>query len=207
MIIFDLDKTLFYTKLIVEDLKSVFNDLGISGERLEVTFKKTYDITTVAPGCYSIYKHLTILPELNELQKELAIKNLQSLMNARGASYLYKDVLPLLSEFKKIGHELILVSAGDPKFQELKAEVTGIKKFFTQEYYVENDKISILSKMVSGVIININDSTKEILEVENKIPLIHNVFMNRYNKIKPKGMKSYEAKDMKEALEYIRSLV
>lgn len=201
-IILDLDNTLFNTKMLKEDIRRVFGHYKVSDSAFWKTLKQSYDVEKSSAGCYSVEKHLSLLPQLKS--QNTNIKNdVNAIMRERGASYLYPDVIPFLNKVRSLNSRTVLITLGDPGLQRIKLEVTKLANRFDHISIVTGSKLDVIKNEAAGQpVININDHIDEMLAIQN-LARIKNILIQRDEKIKIKFSPFPIIKKLEEALMFI----
>lgn len=148
MYIIDFDDTLFDTQRFKTARLHALSALGVTDE----DFWKSYQDA----GCpdngqftYSNERHAQMLTHygydieiiLDTLKK--TIENLQP--------YLFADTLSFLTGLKETEQPMVLLSLGDPAFQELKVKSSGIHKHFDRMFMVKDAKETVLQHLFESI--------------------------------------------------------
>lgn len=162
MFIIDFDGTLFDTYRFVQDRMGVLTPMGITKGLYQDTYKMARN-TVDGQSVYSDKKHAQILAiqgfDENKVYQALS----EVTINAK--LYVFPDTFIFLESLKKHRQDLILLSLGDPAFQEDKINKTGIHKYFDRLFMVKDTKAHVLRKLFQKVKKNkvwfINDKVDE----------------------------------------------
>ena len=168
-IIFDLDRTLFDTDKLKQDLIMALAGFGVSRK----IFLKTYqEVVNRQPGKYdySYLAHLKLLDRhftwsgarLSEAKKSIraVLKN--------DKNYLLPFALETLRGLKQAGHTLILWTWGNQALHKSKIKSTGIEKYFSRIEITSLNKTLVLDKFLSSLppnrsdLVFVNDSLQEL---------------------------------------------
>lgn len=210
MIIFDLDNTLFNTALLKGDICRIFEKYEVRGQEFWKSFYKSYDVDIQNKGGYNIEKHLSLLDSLTPERKENIKQEIESLVYSRGTTYLYSEVLAVLSALKNTKKEkVVLVSKGDKDFQQLKIDATGLASYFDEIFIIEADVMPTLAKLINKCqegIIFINDKVEELRSIQKKFPDVFCVFMRREGQAEPKDFSVPSVTNLNELSWYLRTL-
>lgn len=173
MIIFDFDDTLFDTHSHKDLRHRALRTLGIDEE----TYKRTYLLARNTPDglcTYSNKRHAEML-EVEGYDEDTAFRLLEDTTTpARLSSLLLPGARALLERMKSVGKTLVLLSLGDPSFQELKVHGSGIALFFDRVFMVDDTKEHVLRELFSVVAESsawfINDKVKETAKLRAAFP-------------------------------------
>ena len=169
-IYFDFDRTLFNTKVFLEDLYKILEEYGVPinifDEMRLKDKEKWFNCFRILEKIRKEYSFSTGL--YNDLEHFLECDSI----------YLFDDCIDLLKYLKKQHYELILLSRGDHDFQQAKIDNSKIDDYF--------DDIIITNKHKGELDIDYNaifiDDNKEEIEsiLKNNPKMI--IYINRYNK-------------------------
>lgn len=168
-IIFDLDGTLFQTRLcIINAVKQLFLDNGwkhFDEEKVIHSIGKNSleFLTAILPVGVrpnEVYEQFSFY-ERNEIQKSVQ---------------LFDGIEDLLSDLSGQGHKLYICSAGSDEYIHLVLEKTGIKEYFTKtisaKYISKNDAVEQLLDQ-NGFALIIGDTLSDFMAAKsNRIPSI-----------------------------------
>ncbi len=94
-------------------------------------------------------------------------------------SFLFSDALSFIASLKTYNHSVILLSLGDPAFQEMKVKYSGIRSLFDRVFIVQDTKIAVLDALVENAghetVWLVNDQVKETRQLIARFPFIHAV--------------------------------
>lgn len=148
MFIIDFDDTLFDTQRLKTARLHAMSALGVSEE----DFWKSYRDATVSPDGYFTYtneRHAQMLMNYGydfEAVYEAFRKTTEDLR-----TYLFTDTIAFLTAIRNTKQPMVLLSLGDPKFQELKVKSSGIHKLFDRMFMVNDSKESVLHHLFETV--------------------------------------------------------
>ncbi|MFH1582694.1 MAG: HAD hydrolase-like protein [Candidatus Falkowbacteria bacterium] len=165
-VIFDLDYTLLDTLKFKEKIAGIFDQ-----EDFKADYKKYFKDEGIN---FDYDEYLAILKAEgridSEREKELRLELEKLISNIN--DYLKPDAENVLKHFKESGAELILVTFGNKKWQELKIKNLTIAKYFSNIIYEDKDKskseyLKSLSETDEEILlINDNlDEAKEMLKI------------------------------------------
>lgn len=200
MFIIDFDDTLFDTQAFKQARLDAVQRLGVS----ENEYWETYRIArNSADGAvtYTNERHAQVLSSRGYNENEV----LQMLEETTGASvvnFLFDDTVAFLEKIKKIGEPMILLSLGNPGFQELKTKGSKIDKYFDRTIFVHDTKMNVLEELLSKIKDKdcwfINDKVKETTRLSKAYPELKPIL---------KVSKQFEKSDYKASgLPYFQSL-
>lgn len=170
-IIFDLDHTLFRTNAFKADLFKVFDELGVARGVVETSYfeycKKENG------GAYDFLGHCEkivlkgIRLDLDNAQKAYS----QFLEKLDFSKYLEDGAFDFFKKQKSMDRELILLTKGGEKVQQLKFERSGLGGYFDKFFVCRDTKLPVLSKinLEKGDLI-INDLVEETLQIKETYP-------------------------------------
>lgn len=201
-IVLDFDYTLFDAAKFRGDLGASLIKLGID----EKFFSETYKQVRYREGKESDYqpdKHLQILADKTDTDY-LKLKDTYYQVIGEAKEYLYPDTLDFLKKMKQENNKLILLTFGNPEFQKLKVQNSGIGKYFEEIYYTDGSKTSLAHKITDDPNVTfINDNPHEILELKSIYPQATFIQISRTNG------KKYQLKLSSNILRYgqLKSLI
>lgn len=184
-VFFDLDDVLFDTRSFVGAISDIFERRGVSRD----AYARTYGLARVVGNdvvkVYSFREHVAILqgrfPELT-LDAEFLFGQYEALFFDT-SRYVFPDVAEVLSDLKKCGASLYVVSFGIPKVQRAKIDGSGLVSFLDDFFVGTEPK----SRMIANVVGDgddawfIDDQPKFIDDVKTVYPFIRTVQMRRKN--------------------------
>lgn len=204
-IFLDFDDVLFNTRDFVVDYKKIFRKFGISDE----LFQKYYYGYPVKKGGkimkYNPYEHLKRIKESSNIDTKELKKAIDDFVEDT-AQYIFPDARDFLESFSK--KELLLLSYGETKFQNLKVSNSGITKYFSKIIIGDKLKSEMISKLVKESDTNylLEDRVEQITDVEKKFPFVKTVLLKRkegrYDDKKNKYCE-FEAKNLEEVSKII----
>lgn len=198
MIIFDLDNTLFKTRLLRQEVIGVFLDFGIPEQEINKQVGDAYEFIDTSLGNYSVIKHIQILQDLSTAQKQNLKEAVYLKIKQTGKGYLFPYTFEAIKYAKSKVDKVVLVTVGNPEWQETKTIASGLGDIFTDYYYVPDGKVKFLETLAKKEkSLSINDHIQEIIDSE-KIKNIDNIFVNLVDKERPIDLKVSEITNLKE---------
>lgn len=173
MYIFDLDDTLFNTHRFKQMRFESLARFGISQEQYFETGEKARKLDKGLFG-YTNERHAEFLGELGfdkdailvELEITSGKEILQSLLN--------EGAIDCLETLKKTNQPMVLLSLGDPSFQELKTIGSGVHEYFDRTFMVNDTKQHVLEELFSTYAQKdawfINDKIDETEDLATRFP-------------------------------------
>lgn len=173
MFIIDFDDTLFDTQRFKQARLEAVRLLGVSDEEFWSTYR---DARNSQDGSftYSDERHADVLALRGYDRGEVLaqLKSTSSLVH----QFLYEDTFAFLEAIKEMNGPMILLSLGNPGFQELKTKGTGVHEYFDRTFMVHDTKIHVLEDLFGEVGHNgvwfINDKIEETKKVLSVFPFI-----------------------------------
>ena len=169
-IVFDLDHTLLDTTLLMNEMGKILEPHGIPPE----TFRETYlGIALKDDGIndYRLEAHLERMKGLLTCSGREAEKRLRSVVERTG-DFLYPHAETLLVGLAEEGHDLVLLTHGNPTWQKLKVDKAGIAGLFSKSHYVPGMKHEMEGFLDDREfpLVMVNDNGKEIMEMRKRWP-------------------------------------
>lgn len=172
MFLIDLDNTLLDTAGRFKDARiAELAKLGISRDLYEETYcaaRNTADGNTV----YNNKRHAEALALFGFDEKKV-LEILDKLNQPENIKqFLYPDALDFLNKIKNFGEPMILLTLGNPEFQELKVKALGLEKYFDRIIFTDDSKADKVSEIMNTIFDRpvwlINDRISENLEVKKR---------------------------------------
>ena len=148
MFIIDFDDTLFNTHIFKFARRDAIVKIGVS----EQTFWDTYaEARNGVDGIfhYSDERHAEALA-LHGIDYGVAVGSLRA-VTTRAEDFIFSGATSLLSTIKAKGHELVLLSLGDPEFQKIKVDGSKITSFFDRIIMVQDTKANVLGNILKNL--------------------------------------------------------
>ncbi|MDP3778818.1 MAG: HAD hydrolase-like protein [bacterium] len=181
MAVFDFDGVLFDDKKFKKDYESLFARAGISGE----FYKKTYD-QAKKKGYYDPRVHVKVaahgLSGGSVMEKHLYARLLE--FTRKTGNYIFPDVKEFLTYLGEQSIRTILLSTGDPVFQNQKITKSGVSNLFDQIIIIPDvSKVSALRAWIKKEqplsTVFIDDKKQVLEEVKRSLPGVYVVQMRR----------------------------
>lgn len=206
MFIIDFDNTLFDTPGFRSAMKKVFFDYGVPEEDFKYSENLAVHGRDGNHFDYTLELHLQILREKGH---DLPDHEVISLINSQlDNSYVYDDTIFFLEELKKQNRRMILLTAGNEKFQLMKIHSVKIEDYFDEIICVRGKKEEYVESVYTPheKIFFINDKLKENIDVKNKrgdicIITKRNPLRNSKEELENSGIPYFET--LTEILNYI----
>lgn len=176
MFLIDLDNTLLDTAGSFKNARiEALAQLGISRD----LYEESYQAARNAENGNTVYnnkRHAKAL-SLFGFNEERVLEILDNLNQPENIKkFLYPDALNFLDKIKNFGEPMMLLTLGNPAFQELKVKALDLEKYFDRIVYTDDcktEKISeIMDTMSNRPVWLINDRISENLAVKEKFPEI-----------------------------------
>ncbi len=171
MFIIDFDDTLFDTRVGYEKARvKSLNKLGISKKQYRATY-----LQVRAQGkriVYNHFLHARALARLGFEEKKVyaVFKKFESKKFLQ--KFLFNESITFLKQLQKFGEKMILLSAGDKKFQAAKFKALRLEKYFNDIVIASTNKGKVLRKIIKTIskekIWFINDKVAETLELKKR---------------------------------------
>lgn len=173
MFIIDFDDTLFDTHQFKLNMNLALSACGVSPEDIDWSYQTARNL----PDGQFVYSH-TRRAELlatrgydaNVIQTALAkITEPESL-----STLLFPGAREFLGAVKVLSQPLILLSLGDPNFQELKVHGSGIHDYFDRMFMVQEKKEAVVAELLThhspAEYWLVNDKVDESLSLKKSFP-------------------------------------
>ena len=177
MFIIDFDDTLFDTYRFKRARVEALDKLGVSEELYWQTYREARN-DAGGNFCYSDARHAEMLEKAGFGRVEV-LNALQSI-TLRIKDFLFNEVDNFLKSLRALGQPMVLLSFGEPNFQELKVKGTGVDIYFDRMFMVQDTKEHVIGELLSNVYDDqfwfINDKVDETLELYRKFPNLQIIF-------------------------------
>lgn len=173
MFIIDFDDTLFDTHAFKQARLEAAKELGIDQE----IFLETYSQArrdSAGNFTYNDRRHSQFLGMFG-FDEERVFEKLSQVSNDRH-KFLFNDAVDFLQTLKAYGQSMILLSLGDPGFQEFKLTGVKIRNYFNHIFMVAQSKEKVLEEIFNFEKVDtvwfINDKVDETKLLTKKFSMI-----------------------------------
>jgi FMN phosphatase YigB (HAD superfamily) len=180
-IICDFDNALFDTRRFLSQLAKEWGACGVS----EAHFLRCYRAVR-KKELYSPGRHIAALGPAAVKNRAALLARVRTLHNgARG--FLFKDVIPCLTRWKRKGHRLVLLTYGDRAFQRAKLSNSGLLPFFQQVIVTSSPhKLAMVQRVVSRNrdVVIIDDNLEALRRLQRKVRGLRTIHIERYGPVR-----------------------
>lgn len=173
MFIIDFDDTLFDTQAWKQARLDIIKEMGISEEIYWETYKQARR-DGKGNFVYSDRRHAQFLAVFGFDEDKIVEKF--SEVSAELYKFLFSDTVDFLESLKKYDQPMILLSLGDPNFQEFKLDGAGIRRYFNHIFMVSEPKDKALSDIFkfekADNVWFVNDKVEETKDLVGKFPVL-----------------------------------
>jgi len=177
MFIVDFDDTLFDTYRFKRTRIQVLKKLGVSEELFWQTYREARN-DAEGNFCYSDNCHAQML-ERAGFDKQIMYAALQT-VTVRMKEFLFVGAEEFLQYLKGLGQPMVLLSFGDPAFQEMKVKGSGVDKYFDRLFMVQDTKEHVIRELLGSTNDKeywfINDKIDETLDLRDKFSNLKIIF-------------------------------
>lgn len=172
LIFIDLDDTLIATKQVKQAIFTMFEQLGYTRDLIEATYPQVYNTQGYHPA-----DHAALLNQSHSSQEEEAFQIAWEQFQATLPAYLFPETFPFLQAINREKYSPHLLTWGNPDFQRIKAERSGVTPFFDAIHTMLNDKHkylveqTLVTPQTKFYLIDDKDSIRE--EMEARFPHVH----------------------------------
>ncbi len=170
MFIIDFDDTLFDTQGFKAARLHAVEELGVSDEVYWETYREARN-SSDGLFTYSDLRHAEMISRRG-FDKDEVLAHLQTTTGEDLKDFLFPTTCDFLDGLKKYNETMILLSLGDPAFQDLKVKGSCIGKHFDRMFMVDKTKEDVLKKIFekndTTDVWFINDKVSETLELAKK---------------------------------------
>ena len=171
MFIIDFDDTLFDSHAFKKARFEILKSIGVTKETFFQTYKQAYS-DDEGNFAYNDRRHAQFLGVAGFDENEAF--NKLSIVSNRLSDFLFTDAVNFLQFLKKYNQPIILLSLGDPSFQEFKIKGTQIENYFNHIFAVAEPKDKVLSEIFKFEKVKeawfINDKVNETKVLYEKFP-------------------------------------
>lgn len=173
MYIIDFDDTLFDTQRFKEARKVAVMKLGVSEKQYNETYLQARNNES-GLFTYSNDQHAEMLARIGFIKSHV-LEVLEETTTAEALpTFLNDNAIAFVEQLKEKGHTMILLSIGDPDFQELKTRESGVHEFFDRTFMVDRTKHEVLRELFEHTHPReawfINDKIQETKELAEAFP-------------------------------------
>ena len=177
----DLDSTIYETNRLVEAMRKIFLDAGVSDD----DFEESKDKAICPKDNYFDYTFENQFFNLREKGYALPDDVIQKLHDLLKVNYVASGAKDLLEFLKDNSNKMILLSGGNSDFQRKKLISSGLENFFNEIHFVHGNKEEIVrQKIGAGKSLFVNDSLRENFIISKSFPNV--VVLSRVNPMKPR---------------------
>lgn len=173
MFIVDFDDTLFDTQGFKEAKCEALKAYGISDAVYWETYQQARN-NDAGEFVYSDEMHARYLSQHGVSEKD-AVAALADATN-RLPEFLFPDTMSFLKYLKGKGQAMILLSLGEPAFQEQKVKGAGVDQFFDRMFMVTANKQDVVKEVIEHhspeSVLFINDKVAESVAIKEANPEI-----------------------------------
>lgn len=173
--IFDFDDTIFNTKRLKLDIFEKISSFGVDKKIVETTYK---DTLSQNEGNYILKKHLENLFREKGNFAEIENETLNWFHNLDFKTYILPEIEGVLKNLKE-KNTLILLTKGNPDFQNIKIEKSELGTYFEEINIVEGKKEEFLESRSYNDAFFINDKESENEIIRTRFPNIKTINPNR----------------------------
>ncbi len=175
MYIIDFDDTLLDTQKFKKERMKALLSLGVSEEIYWNSYSEArYDDENISTYCDK--RHADILHYKYGFVKKEVLAKLDE-VNKKMPEILFPEVFNFLEKLKQTGDSLVLLSLGEPSFQEFKVKLSGVDKYFDRLFFVDDTKQHVIGELLEKT------EDKHVWFIDNEIKQA--VQMNRiYTKLR-----------------------
>ncbi|OGH71488.1 MAG: hypothetical protein A2921_01140 [Candidatus Magasanikbacteria bacterium RIFCSPLOWO2_01_FULL_43_20b] len=163
----DLDYTIFDTRKFGDDIWAIFSSRGISRIDYEETYRESLCTVSKEEFDYNFQEHVDFLRARGCKLGQEVVRELNNLVNN---DYLFPDSMDFIKFLKEVSEKVILLTAGDFKFQEEKIKHCGMAELFDEIVILKGHKNEYLRPFVEKnyKILFVNDSWRENIALRKK---------------------------------------
>ena len=165
----DVDYTIFNTGKFEDEIWAVFFSRDVSRKDYEETYKQSLCTISRQEFDYNFQEHVDFLRERGYKLSQDVVEKLNKLLDN---NYLFSDSIDFIKFLKTISTKVILLTAGDLKFQEEKIKRSGIWQMFDEVMILNGHKDDYLQHFVDkgDKILFVNDSWRENTALRKRFP-------------------------------------
>jgi len=173
MYIIDFDDTLFNTQQFKQSRLEALLSMGVSEQEYWTTYEQARNDAT-GLFTYSDERHADMLARVG-YDKARILHALQETSSPESLpTFLNDNAIQFVEQLKAHGHAMILLSLGEPAFQELKTVESGVHEYFDRTFMVDRSKHEVLRELFEHTHPReawfINDKIAETKELADAFP-------------------------------------
>lgn len=165
----DVDYTIFDTRKFGDDIWAIFSSQGVSRKDYEETYRESLCTVSREEFDYNFQEHVDFLRKRGYKLEQNIVDELNNLMKK---NYLFPDSIDFIKFLKKNSQKVILLTAGDLKFQEEKIKQSGIVELFDEVVIRNGHKDEYIRPFTEKdyKILFVNDSWRENTKLRKEFP-------------------------------------
>ena len=173
MFIIDFDDTLFDTQRYKHARLESVKKCGVSADEYWQTYFQARN-TPDGVFTYSDHRHAEMLALLGYDEKKVLAALDETSNPIALPGFLFDDTQIFLDTLKAYRETMVLLSLGNPSYQELKTKHSGVATYFDRSFMVYDTKKHILEELFKEVhatdVWFINDKVQETKELKKAFP-------------------------------------
>ncbi|MFA6424111.1 MAG: HAD family hydrolase [Candidatus Magasanikbacteria bacterium] len=173
MFLVDFDDTLFDSQALKRALLKAASECGVSEEVFWQSYKQAYHLPD-GRFAYHTDRHAEVLGEMG-FDKNKIKEKLQNIISKLD-QFRFSGTISFLNKIKSSNEQVVLLSLGDPSFQQIKVEGAGIMDFFDQVFMVDKSKAEIIEQLLAMTkdknVWLINDKPQESIDLHKQFPIL-----------------------------------
>lgn len=165
----DVDYTIFNTGKFEDEIWAVFSSRDVTRKDYEETYKQSLCTINREEFDYNFQEHVDFLRARGYKLEQSVVEELNNLMNK---NHLFPDSLDFIKFLKENSTKVVLLTAGDLKFQEEKIKRSGIWQLFDEVMILNGHKDDYLWSFIEKgfKILFVNDSWRENTALRKRFP-------------------------------------
>jgi len=165
----DLDSTIYDTSKFREDMFQIFSPFGISREEFFLSYREAAEAPLLGYFNYTFEKQIEAVRNRGYVVPDAILGKLDEVLDN---DYLYPDAPIFLSQLKKLGEKIILLTAGNRIFQREKVDNTKSNLMVDEVMQVDGGKNLALAPFVksSQRLVFVNDNLDENIMIKKEYP-------------------------------------
>lgn len=179
MFIIDFDSTLYHSHALSDKIKEKLFGYGVTEEHFAVSVHEAVHGKDGNYFDYSLSSHIDLLAKMGyEFSRDEVLGDLEKIFENK---FIFDDTHHFLDSLKMMGQKIILLTAGNEKFQKQKIANAEIETYFDEIAIVHNEKEKYIEQNIdkNQTVFFINDNLKENIKVKNHHPEL--VVLTKWN--------------------------